>query len=251
MQPPLGAEHVETVLARRGYAPDAPEVAPTGTLLLDLSPPLEIILASMSATKRTDIRQSLRRGVQVKQAVRDDIDVFHELHSITAKRQGFAPLSKAYMYSQWDALHPRGAMQLVLAEHVGRPLAGRWITAYGDTVTDRMNGWNREEAKLQPNLACQWWAIRWAKERGFRFYDFGGIGRQQYVDAIRKGEFQLADLKHTEVAYKAGFNGRLVLLPRAWQRTFSPIARPIVRMGYASLARSAAFRNFVHWFRNG
>jgi hypothetical protein len=51
-------------------------------------------------------------------------------------------------------------------------------------------------------------------------------------------------------AFKVGFGGRAVVLPRAWQLTFNPVARHLVRAARV-LADTRLARALVHRLRNG
>jgi hypothetical protein len=249
VQPPCGREDIEDALAARGYTVDAPFVAPSATLRIDLTSPLDSILAGMSSTKRRQIRQGQRRGVTVRLGAREDISAFHTLHARTAQEHGFAPLSMSYLQAQWAELCPHSAIQLFIAYHDDRPLAGLWVTAFGSTVTYRLNGWNREESQLRPNLACHWHAIQWAQQAGYRYYDLGGLGNRRNEQAIRRGELQLSDLRNGQLAHKVGLGGQLVILPRAWQVTFNPVLRPLMRLsGY--LAGTRVLNSAVHRLRS-
>lgn len=250
VQPPFEGEAITNELAARGYTEDAPDVAPSATLVIDLAPDLDAILAGMSSARRRAVRQALKRGVQVRPGDERDIAVFQALHVITAERQGFGPLSVAYLREQWAALRPSGAVQLIMAEHGGRALAGIWLSAFGDTVTYRIPAWNGEEPQLQANVACHWEAIRWAKAQGYRWYDLGGIDRR-YVEQMRAGESLRSGNEHSPAAFKVGFGGELRLLPRASQLTFDPLVRRVVRAGLSLAGRSRLARAFLTRLRNG
>jgi lipid II:glycine glycyltransferase (peptidoglycan interpeptide bridge formation enzyme) len=241
VQPPAGGGAIAAALAARGYTPDAPDVSPSATLLIDLSRSLDAILADMSASRRRNIRKGLQGGLDIRSGSRADIDAFHGLHAVSAQRQGFQPLSRTYLQAQWDALRPADAVELVTASHAGRMIAGIWLTMSGDTVTYRIPGWSGEESRLQPNVACHWHAIRWAKQRGARHYDLGGID-PSYVAAIRRGEGRPGHDPQCPAAFKLGFGGTALLLPGAAQRTLSPLIRPLVRACYAGMADSRLFR---------
>jgi peptidoglycan pentaglycine glycine transferase (the first glycine) len=174
IQPPEGGEQIAAALAARGYTADAPDVSPSATIVIDLTASPDTILGRMSSTRRRSVRQALRRGVRVRPGGAQDLDAFHALHLATARRQGFAPLSRAYLQAQWEALRPQGAVEFFMAELEDRPLAGIWNTVFGDTMTYRIPAWSGEEPSLQPNVACHWLAIEWARERGYRRYDLGG-----------------------------------------------------------------------------
>ncbi len=136
-----------------------------------------------------------------------------------------------------------------MAELEGRPLAGIWNTVFGDTMTYRIPAWSGEEPSLQPNVACHWLAIDWARERGYRRYDLGGVGA--YAHALWRGEIALEDLKHCAVAFKVGFGGKVVLLPCASQLTFNPIVRRLFQAAHSRLSGTSLGRALVHRLRNG
>jgi lipid II:glycine glycyltransferase (peptidoglycan interpeptide bridge formation enzyme) len=250
VQPPEGGESIAAELAARGYMPDAPEVAPTASMRLDLSINLSQLLAQMSASRRKEVRRGQRGNLEISYGDRSDLDLFHALYQATARRQGFTSVSRRYLQLHWDALYLRGFALLVFACHSGSALAGLWLTAFRDTVTERLAGWNFEGRHLHPTVGCRWAAIQWAKEHGYRYYDFGGIDR-------RHAELLLAGLPLPEVfhrtpdAFKREFGPAPVLFPVASQQTLSPLVRPIVQYLHARTARSEALRKLVHRMRNG
>jgi lipid II:glycine glycyltransferase (peptidoglycan interpeptide bridge formation enzyme) len=250
IQPPEGGDFIIPVLAARGYAPAAPEVAPSATLRIDLSHSLDQILAHMSASKRYEVRRSQRQGVQVRFGGREDLDLFHGLHEATARRQKFRAVSRSYLHVHWEALNSKGWTQLFFACHQGRPLAAMWATSFGDTVTGRLSGWNGQDRRLLPNVALEWRVIEWAKGQGFRFYDLGGIERR-YAELILADQPLPRKLHSSPAAFKREFGAHPVLLPTASQLTFNPIDRLIVRVVLPPLARWKSFRQLMQRLRNG
>jgi lipid II:glycine glycyltransferase (peptidoglycan interpeptide bridge formation enzyme) len=250
VQPPEGGEAIEVELATRGYAAGAPAVAPSATMRIDLAPSLEQILARMSASKRNQVRRGQRAGVRITLGGRSDIEVFHALHQATAQRQAFAALSKSYLYHQWDALHPHGWAQLILAHHEGAPLAGAWLTAFGDTVTYRIPGSAGQSGRIQPNVACQWGAIQWAKAQGYRYYDLGGIDRRHAELLVTEQPLPEA-FQRTPGAFKRELGGVPVLLPKAHQLTFNPVARALVAAAQGRLAHGRGMGWLIRRLRDG
>ena len=250
VQPPQGGDSVIAELQRRGYAPDAPAVAPNATLLIDLSQSLDQILAGMSRGTRGRVRRSQKAGVETAIGSRSDIDTFHQLHETSARRQGFASLSQSYLQHQWNVLHPTGSVLLILALSEGRPIAGIWLTAFGQTVVYRLPGWNGQDSGLQPNIACHWRAIQWAKQKGYRYYDLGGIDRRVAELLANRQPIPEVFLR-SPGAFKIGFGGHPFLFPRAWHFTFVPFGHVAAQLAYAGLRRSAFLQRFIHRFRNG
>lgn len=250
VQPPAGARAMADALAARGYTADAPEVAPSATLLIDLTLRPDAILGGMSSSARRSIRQAQRRGVWLRHGDVSDIETFHRLHAATAARRSFAPMSMAYLRHHWDALRPGGAVELIFACHEGTPFAAVWLTAFAGTVTARLSGWTGQWSHLHGGAACEWEAIRWAKESGHRLYDAGGVDAA-FARLMLAGSPIPEEMLRSPSAYKAAFGGRPVLYPHAWQRTLSPLARPVVRALMAGLGRSDRLRSCVERFRKG
>ncbi len=254
IQPPAGGDAVEAALARRGYDADATAVAPTCTLVLDLSPDQDSLFAAMSASQRRNLRKARKLGVQVRRGTEADLPAFQALHAATAERQGFRPLSLAYLEAQWRALRPMGAIEIFLAagpDAPERPIAGTLVTAYAGTVTDKIPGWTGEAPALQPNVACIWEAIVWAKAEGFRRFDLGGIHRTAAAHLVAGDRDKEALGERNPAAFKARFGGSVLLLPEASQRTFNPVLRPVVRFAWRRLAGNPRLKAFVNGLRNG
>jgi lipid II:glycine glycyltransferase (peptidoglycan interpeptide bridge formation enzyme) len=241
---------VTAELQRRGYSPDAPAVAPTATLRIDLSRSLDRILASFSGNRRTQLRRSQREGVEIRIGNRSDLDTFLALHRATARRQRFRAMSEAYLRHHWNVLHTRGAVQLILACHHGQPLAGKLVTLFRDTVSSRLNGWTGGDPKLHAALACHWGAIAWAKAQGFRCYDLGGID-PRYAELLSARQPIPEAMLHSADNFKASLGAEPVLFPRAWHFTFAPFAHVVAEFGYARLNRSSFLQNLIDHFRNG
>jgi len=254
VQPAAGGEAVTARLTARGYDAGAVPVAPVCTLVLDLEAELDDLIAGMSSSQRRNLRKAKKLGVQVRRADEADLETFHALQVATAERQGYPPLTLAYLQAQWRALRPLGAAEIFLAstpEAPQRPIAGTLVTAYAGTVVDKVPGWTGEAAALNPKLACIWAAISWAKSSGFRRFDLGGLDCA-VAAAVLNGE--RATEEHGErnpAAFKLRFGGRVLILPEARQRTLNPVLRPAVRFAWQQLAGNRRLKSFINGLRNG
>jgi lipid II:glycine glycyltransferase (peptidoglycan interpeptide bridge formation enzyme) len=250
VQPSDNGGDIEAALSRRGYDQHAPEVTSTATFQIDLRQDVDQMLARMSRGRRRDILALQRGGLDVRIGSEADLDNFYAMHEATARRGRFTPISRTYLCRQWEHLYPTGWLQLFIAYHENRPIAGLWHTAFREVVTARLIGWTGDAAKLRPSIACYWGAIQWAKERGYRYYDFGGIDRA-FAERVRASHCGVADPADSPDTFKYFFGGDLVLLPEPRQLTLNPIARAMTRPVFARLARSPTFRSFVSRLRNG
>ena len=250
VQPGENAAGIADALAARGYIGNAPAVAPTATIRVDLRQSLDEILSRMSAARRRDIRLAERNQIDVSIGGEADLDVFCAMHEATAQRQEFAPLSRTYLQRQWNVLHPLGWLQLFVARHEGRPIAGISVTAFADRVSFRVAGWTGEAAKFRCNAACHWSAIQWARRQGYRHYDFGDFDRNM-AETLIADPNAAGDHAQSPEAFKHRFGGDVVLLPKPLQFTFNPVARAVTRMAFGRLAGRSSFQRFIHRFRNG
>jgi hypothetical protein len=250
IQPPEGGEMITKVMISRGYQHGAVEVAPTASMRIDLSGSLEGILSRMSASRRKEIRRGQRGGLILRPGCTDDIVQFHALHEASARRQNFVSMSLQYLSQHWAALNPRGLLHMILAYRDGTAVAGLWLTAFGKTVTERLAGWNPDQRELHPTTACRWEAIRWAKARGYRYYDFGGIERGN-AELLQAGLPLPQSFHCTPDAFKRQFGPDPVLFPLPMQFTISPFLRPAVNRLYPRVAGSEFLRKLIHRFRNG
>jgi lipid II:glycine glycyltransferase (peptidoglycan interpeptide bridge formation enzyme) len=152
----------------------ADTIQPPRTILVDLQPTEEEILAAMKSKTRYNIRLSARKDVTVREGTADDIPIFNRLIAETAQRDDFGIHAPEYYRDAFQLFAPQHAT-LLIAEYVGRPLAAAFITAFGETGAYLYGASSNEERNRMPAYAVQWAAMRWAKERGCTQYDLWGI----------------------------------------------------------------------------
>jgi len=175
VQPPPGGEPMVTVLRDRGFVPSTLEAAPTATVRIAVDRPEADILAGMRKSVRNNIAGGARKGVTIRDGDEYDLPLLAELVSTTSRRQGFAPYPPDYYAAIWHAFHPRGRVKLLLAEHEQQVLSALLLVGYGDSVVYKMGGWSGSRHDIHPNELAHWTAIRWARDRGYRYYDLEGI----------------------------------------------------------------------------
>ena len=96
--------------------------------------------------------------------------------------------------------------------------------------------------------ACHWHAIHWARQRGDRYYDLGGID-PRHLAALQQDGKRPAHDPQCPAAFKLGFGGEPVLLPGALQRTLNPLVRPLARACYAGMTDSKLLHALLHKLR--
>lgn len=173
LQPPrhVGELDLSRVAALRLPASLSPQLP--ATVLVDLAGDEQSLLADMRSKTRYNIRLAERRGLRARCGTRNDLPTMHRLLMATATRQGFSPSSLDHLEAMWDAFADTSA--LVLVELDGVAVSAGLYLGFGDTVCYKRGAWSGEHGALHPNELMHWAAIVWAKEFGYRYFDFEGV----------------------------------------------------------------------------
>jgi lipid II:glycine glycyltransferase (peptidoglycan interpeptide bridge formation enzyme) len=222
VQPPRGRHAFARQLLSLGFSPALLDLAPTASVIIDLSQSLDLILSRMRKTRRYDIRASERKGITIRDGRLEDLEAFYKLLLVTAKRQAFSTFDKSYLYEVWRRCSRREHIKMFMAEFEGRAVSAALMMTFGDTVTYWKGAWSGEHGGRYPNEALQWSAIQWAKSRGFRYYDFGGIDRD-FAKSSLAGD--TSKPRHSVGFYKLGFGGGIELFPEAFVYLYNSTLR--------------------------
>ncbi|MBP8251328.1 MAG: peptidoglycan bridge formation glycyltransferase FemA/FemB family protein [Herpetosiphon sp.] len=221
--------HSQFLLA--GYEPTTP-MQPAASIHLDLTPDEATLFANCSKGHRADVRRAERLGVQVRVGTTEaDLDAFYAIMQITGERGNFGIHSRDYYLQAWRMFggeHDDGTARLLLAELNGDVVAGFLVFAAGDEAQYMYSGANELGLKNGANHALQWAAIRWAKARGSKTYDFWGIPAA-FLDLDQaRDEAERATLEEAAKAtglagvyrFKKGWGGNTVRYVPAYDRVF-------------------------------
>ena len=181
---------------------------PETSLIIDLDQTEEEILKQMKPKGRYNIKVAQKHGVTVKES--QNIDVFHDLLKKTSGRDGFSVHPKNYYQKMLKSM-PKNA-QLLLAEYQGKVIAGgifvyldRWgIYYYGASDYENRN--------LMAPYLIQWEAIKEAKKRDCKRYDFLGIAPEHAKKHPWKGVTE----------FKKKFGGQVKDYPQAKEMVLRP-----------------------------
>jgi peptidoglycan pentaglycine glycine transferase (the first glycine) len=235
LQPPREPVELPDALRESGYAPSPVTMGPEATILLDLRPDLDTIMAAARPHTRRNIRLAFRKGVTVREGDEADLETFYRLHVSTGARQTFSPYPDRHFEDLWRAFRPAGGARLFVAEFEGEPVSGLLVLIHGDTVSQHAMGWSGRHAKVKPNEALVWAAIAWSKEHGYRWFDFTWIDARA-AQAVVRNEPLPPDLENSVASFKLGFGGAVTLLPGAYDyvenRALSAAFRSLVPLAY-------------------
>lgn len=220
-------------LGSRRFQPGS-SIQPRTTIHLDLTQPLDAILAQMKPKWRYNIRLAERKGVMVREGGAADLSSFYQLLEATSARDAFRIHSPEYYRTALELMAPAHA-QLFVAEYQEQPLAAIFVTAFGREAIYLYGASGNAHRDKMPNHALHWAAIRWAKARGCTCYDLWGVA--DVADAVgatsamqkvapdkgpadgKAGES--SPLPHGLYQFKQGFGGTLVQYIGGFDAVFS------------------------------
>ena len=208
-------------LTELGFRPSPQTIQPRCTILLDLAPDPEAILARMKSKTRYNIRLAARKGVTVREGTANDLPGFYRLMQLTGERDDFGIHSESYYQAAHQLFVPQNLARLFLATFEDKVLAGIMVFAFGRRAWYMYGASSDEHRNLMPNYLLQWEAIKWAKERGCLTYDMWGIPDEE--EEILEGEFlERSDGLWGVYRFKRGFGGQVVHYLGAYDYVYSP-----------------------------
>jgi lipid II:glycine glycyltransferase (peptidoglycan interpeptide bridge formation enzyme) len=200
-----GRELVD-LLQRRGWTFSQEQIQYRNTMVSDLTPSEDDLLAAMKPKWRYNIRLAERKGVQVCEGGPNELAAFYAMYAETGARDGFLVRPFSYYQAIWARFLADGLAHLLLAQVDGKPVAGLILFSYGPTAWYFYGASTSEARDLMPNHALQWAAMQWAKNRGCSRYDWWGA----------PDELQESDPMWGVFRFKQGFGGEFVSHVGAW-----------------------------------
>ena len=216
VDPELEPEVAAAPLAAAGFR-RGPDVQPVrATLVLDLTPEPEVLLAGCDKDTRWSTKQGAKRGVALRRGTTDaDLDAFYGLYAITGRRARFITRTADYYRLTWRTLIDAGLADLWLAEAGGAAVAAAMIWHCGERELYMYGASNDAGRKVHAAYALQWHCIMEARARGAHSYDFGGVP----VDL-----HDASDTMHGPYVFKKGFGGTV----RRFVGAHDSVPRPLL-----------------------
>lgn len=173
---------------------------------LDISAPEEQLLAGMRKTTRYLIRQAMKNtDVEIiKSRQEADIDQFNKVYQETVARHHFAPFTLQYLKREFSAFSKDDNILLFLGRYQGTVVSSAMIVFWKGGAYYHHGGSLSQFNKVPVSYLLQWEAIREAKARDCRIYNFWGIAPEL------KNEKEASFSKHPWAGltlFKMGFGG--------------------------------------------
>jgi lipid II:glycine glycyltransferase (peptidoglycan interpeptide bridge formation enzyme) len=171
-------------LAKLGYLQTRNIQYNTSTVIVDLKPTEEEILAGFKQKTRYNIRLALKKGVTVEAVPTDQqaIDKMYQLTQTMTQRANVYLRDKSYFADFWRLHADSGHGQMFFATYEGKVLAGAFVTFIGKKALYKDGGSVRDHAEVQAPYALQWGVMRWLKQQGITEYDLHGTPPAARID---------------------------------------------------------------------
>lgn len=223
IEPDLAEDHT---LAQRftelGFRASPQTIQPRCTILLDLTPDYEDILARMKSKTRYNIGLAARKGVTVREGTVEDLPGFYRLMQLTGERDRFGIHSESYYQAAHQLFVPQSLAKLFLATFEDQVLAGIMAFAFGPRAWYMYGASSDEHRDLMPNHLLQWEAIKWARERGCLTYDWWGIPDEK-EETLEREFLKRSNGLWGVYRFKRGFGGQIVHYLGAYDYVYSPL----------------------------
>lgn len=183
------------------------------TVLIDLRPDPEQLLANMKQKMRYNIHLAERKGVKVRSAQLSELGMLYHMYAETAVRDDFVIRDQAYYLRVWSAFIQAGMAEGLIAEVEGQAVAGLFLFRFAKKAW-YLYGMSREaHREKMPNHLLQWEAIQRARVGGCEVYDLWGA----------PDVFNESDPLWGVYRFKEGLGGRVVRHLGAWDLPVQPL----------------------------
>lgn len=146
------------------------------TSQLNITEPEETILANMRKTTRYEIRKAEKEKIKITASRNPkELKEFYDLQIQTSLRQKFVPFSYRYLHEQFKVFAGNDHAILYKAFVEKKLLTQAFIIFYGNEAVYHY-GVSTDEGRRHPGAyLIQWEAIKEARKRGLKRYNFWGV----------------------------------------------------------------------------
>lgn len=203
------------------------------TMIIDLTPSEDTLLAGMKQKTRYNIRLAWRKGVNVRTGTQADFGMLYQMYAETALRDGFTIRDEGYYRVAWKKFLRTGNTsdstdnssmvaskgqkspenEVLVAEIESNPVAALIVYRFAGKAWYLYGMSLRVHREKMPNYALQWEAMRRAKAAGCLEYDLWGAPEK----------FNKSDSMWGVYRFKKGLGGTLVRHIGAWDLPVRPV----------------------------
>jgi peptidoglycan pentaglycine glycine transferase (the first glycine) len=201
-------------LKRRGWRYSSDQVQFKNTVLINLNPSEEELLARMKQKTRYNIRLAQKKGVVLRVGTLKDLGKLYKIYAETSVRDGFVIRDEEYYRTVWETFinSNEPSCEPLIAEVDGEPVAAIFVFYFVGRAYYVYGMSRHAHREKMPAYLLQWEAMKRAKAKGCTVYDLWGA-----PDA-----FDETDSMWGVFRFKEGLGGKVVCTLGAWDYTPNP-----------------------------
>ena len=213
---------VRSELVGGGWKFSQDQIQFRNTVLIDLDPSEDELLARMKQKTRYNLRLAQKKGVTVRVGTAKDLPMLYRMYAETSVRDGFLIRAEEYYQTVWRTfgspkIDPPSQStpfhEALIAEVDGQAVAAISLFYFAGQAT-YLFGMSRDtHREKMPNYLLQWEGLRRAKAAGCRIYNLWGAPDQ----------FDESDPLWGVFRFKEGLGGYVSRTLGAWDYTPSPL----------------------------
>lgn len=148
--------------------------------ILDLNKTEEELLSGMRKTTRYLIKRATRDGVTIEKRTDErSVEDFWQIYEKTAARENFVPFSKTFIRQEFAAFNSTGNALFFFGKLPPSKISSTGIIASALIIFTESTAFYHQGASIHTKIPVtyleQWEAIKEAKKRGCKYYNFWGI----------------------------------------------------------------------------
>jgi len=210
-----GGQAVMSELKRRGWEYASDQIQFKNTVLVDLNPSEEEMLARMKQKTRYNIRLAEKKGISLRVGTLADLGMLYKMYAETSVRDGFVIRDEGYYKTVWTLFMNSNepTCEPLIAEVDGEPVAAIFVFYFAGRAY-YVYGMSRDlHREKMPTYLLQWEAMKRAKVKGCTVYDLWGAPEV----------FDESDSLWGVYRFKEGLGGKVVRTLGAWDFAPSPL----------------------------
>lgn len=214
---------VMSELKRRGWKYSSDQIQFKNTVLIDLQPTEEELLAGMKQKTRYNIRLAEKKGVTLRVGTSNDFDLLYKMYAETSVRDGFVIRNEEYYRTVWGtflaAANPSVSnlhspfTEPLIAEVDNEPVAAIFVFYFAGRAYYVYGMSRAVHREKMPAYLLQWEAMKRARTNGCTMYDLWGA----------PDVFGESDSMWGVYRFKEGLGGKVVRTLGAWDFAPNPL----------------------------
>jgi len=202
-------------LTRRGWGYASDQIQFKNTVVINLEPTEEELLARMKPKTRYNVRLAEKKGVVLRVGAKGDLPMLYKMYAETSVRDGFVIRDEAYYKTVWELFMNSNepTCEPLIAEVDGEPVAAIFVFYFAGRAYYVYGMSRNAHREKMPTYLLQWEAMQRAKAKGCTAYDLWGAPEV----------FDESDSMWGVYRFKEGLGGKVVRTLGAYDFAPNPL----------------------------